>query len=103
MSGRLLDSVAFFIVQLAPKRAIFFFSDHVGPATVGDNTHLRQTGCQTVLALVSQLAIGHVLALVFKSERERDGSEGAQRPVYESSDTPCTYHQRDRPPQKNKI
>jgi hypothetical protein len=82
MSRRLLDSIAFYC-SARPKS--YFFSATISVLRLSETTPTSAKELQTALALMSQLAIGHLLASVFKSQ---DGVDGAQRPVCESSDTP---------------
>lgn len=87
MSRRLLDSVAFYC-SARPEELFFFSVTILVPATDGDNTHLSQTAAD---GTGSHVSAGHwaLAGIVFKSQTECDG---AQRPVCDSSDTPCTYH-----------
>jgi hypothetical protein len=87
MSRRLLDSVAFY--SSARPEELFFFSVTISvPATVGDNTHLSQTAADGTGSHVSaNWALAGISVQVTETE-----CDGAQRPVWESSDTSCTYH-----------
>jgi hypothetical protein len=88
MSRRLLDSVAFYCS--ARPEELFFFSATISvPATVGDNTHLSQTAADGTGSHVSadHWALAGISVQVTETE-----CDGAQQPVCESSDTPCTYH-----------
>src|SRR3954447_18530304 len=89
MSRRLLDSVDF-IVQLALK-SYFLFSDHLGPATVRDNTHLSQIAAD---GTGSHVSAGHWALAGISVQVPETVCDGAQRPVCESSDTPRIYHPR---------
>ena len=66
MSRRLLDSVAFYC-SARPKS--YFFSATMSVLRLSETTPTSAKELQTALALMSQLAIGHLLVLVFKSRR----------------------------------